>query len=494
PIDGRTKQTDGTYTGTTNAKTDFITQTDQAYVVSYKKTLKPEEDVDLHFKPIMTMIDLVITGSDDEDIYLSSVWVTLPDACDMLYGGQSATEMLDALDGYGYFDYKLVGNKNTDKLAQDEVPGVPVYNPTTNRQRRTFQFIFSRDFNGKYAPNNLEKADANNGDTFGYTRFVRVPKGGSITATLMLPPVEVRRDQLEIEVKSAGWGTNIYTMTSTASIPSGSKTQITLPKWRTNDWVDMGQHDANGNALLWKTKNIGANAVTEYGTYFERAWNQWNFGGVTLTEQGHTNYTTEFVPTPAMMRHLVPQPHSYTASTKFPYSVTNFNRTEIYEDPNWKPNNLPFYQYANYLLEAVAEDYCNQAWTNFNTKSTYTDSDNGKQSRGSDMSGYVFTSIKTGNCIFVPAGGYYETFNTTGNQMKGKGQNCNMWCNDNSDYNQNNKQSSLCADRRGYKDYQSNPQYMVTARKCSVQSQTGQNRTVRAVKWGKNNKPNPTYQ
>jgi hypothetical protein len=135
-----------------------------------------------------------------------------------------------------------------------------------------------------------------------------------------------------------------------------------------HEYVDLGV-TYNGNKILFATKNVGANTVTDYGNYY--AW------GETTTKSDYSWSTYTFNPS-----------GDGTTFTKY-----NSTDQKVTLDPEDDPVRVNMGGQWRSLTEAELTALLNQ------TTNTWVTNYN-----GSGINGRVFTG--NGNTMFVPAAGY----------------------------------------------------------------------------------------
>ncbi|MCF0198347.1 MAG: hypothetical protein HUK02_03355, partial [Bacteroidaceae bacterium] len=340
---------------------------------------------------------------DVDDLYLSSIWVTVPAKYDVLY-----TE-----NGKTYFDYDIKED-NMENYANTTAgePKVP-----TTQEDRVYKFTCPRDFTASYKVGNT---------TYDYTKLVRVPKSGQLTVAIMLPPMkDLDLRDLTIDVKSAGFGTNKINLSESSNaaitVTAGSKAKLVLPKWEFQDFVNMGQ-----SKLLWATCNMvksnnepGDQTPLRDGDYWQQS------GAISAATTYNTNHATTDgssyrLPVRTELEH-------FQATGSYTWNYRTYSKTKIYTGVS----------NAKDLLKPDAGDACEQAWVKMNRTTDNT-----------LINGYLVTSLTTGNCVFIPATGYGDP-NQGGRVQSGTyGINANLWTSSTSGSNG----YYLAADRRGYND------------------------------------------
>lgn len=203
----------------------------------------PTDDVTLPCKPIMTTLEVEISGMSSavayrEAIYISQIKVTVPQTQDKTYVESGKT----------YFDYDI----NSWTAPTVSAPAQETY---------TFKF-----------PDNALSTQ-------------KIAVGGKLTVTLILPPIALASsEELKVEVASSGWGAYSTTIKN-ATINSGEKHKLQTPAWKydvsTSNYVDLGL------SVLWATHNVGGKLPTDIGGYY--AWGETSTKGSYTTGNSTTN-------------------------------------------------------------------------------------------------------------------------------------------------------------------------------------------------------------
>ena len=234
------------------------TSMQQSYMVAYKKT-KPVEKLELHFKPIMTVLDLVIKGmnttndSKNQDIYLWEVTVTIP-------------KDQNKLDANGYFHFNIDENAWPD----GKNPGSATTQTATEDDVYKFQW-----------------------GTIDAPKPLKLVRGDSVHLSLHLPPMDINaQNQVKVSIKSAGWGTNNATIpnaTSTVSATPGKRLKIAFTNFVFREYIDLGLT----TGTKWATYDVGANyKPTDYGKYY--VWGRQKNNKVQdVTYNGTAYYSSE---------------------------------------------------------------------------------------------------------------------------------------------------------------------------------------------------------
>ncbi|MCF0158879.1 MAG: hypothetical protein HUJ83_10255 [Veillonella sp.] len=201
----------------------------QAYMVSYKET-SPVENVALHFKPIMTTVEVDVKAPTNNNVKIKALEIKIPASQDVIYldnGAQSTTTATTA-----YFDYRITGQNEQGQTTGEVVPA----------SKQTAERIF---FN---LPSNA---------TVGTDGFIKI--------AAILPPIEISSTYpITITVYATdGCNSTVYAEQVATSKKAVIKTNNAWkPKYPTMEYVDLG------TGVKWATCNLGANKPEEYGDYF----------------------------------------------------------------------------------------------------------------------------------------------------------------------------------------------------------------------------------
>lgn len=199
---------------------------DQAYMVA-KSTSAPCENIDLHFRPIMTTLEIDIKGLPSSQMYLSSVWVTIP-----------ATQ--DKTDANDYFYYDYASGTASNAASQTA---------------ETYKFNFSDQ------------------------QQAVIPANGSIKVIAILPPITINPNEVTIQINSAGWGT-------LKTKVNKSVTCSYKARFQTEDWAyDTRGYADMGSCGKWALTNIGATYPTDLGYHLTWGYNPDN------TKKNKSHYT-----------------------------------------------------------------------------------------------------------------------------------------------------------------------------------------------------------
>ena len=502
-------------TGSSSDKA-MLCNLDQNYLVAATKAQGSATDVQMHFKPIMTTLQLEIPGLDNQDIYMSSIWLKLPSDYDYFDKEIYINEGVDPMAQRVTFKYKINTGSTTTENGNTTQPGAIEDKPSSQtKEAHIIKFIFPRDITG-------------NDGSYHYTKFVRIAARKTLKVSLLLPPItNLDLGKLQFSIKSAGWGTmDIQFPQNTYKLQPGSVNNIKLPKWRygenvngsiVGEYVWMGQRTGSdnktGQKVLWATANYDYSwmpltptrdgkrypfkgyAAGQNNTYWYDS-NNWP-SGITIPDKEHIDF-------------LCPQG---TYTHKVNNQVTNVNYYKsTYDSSNsaWGMTKVTTSQPSkgfipedednafDYIAPTVGKnttsDNCEQTWTIFRKYGGTTNGsyNNGYSTNYDDANtyirGYIVTSLYTGNCIFIPAAGYDDP---STKQVSGSGYNtnCNIWSQTNGQNGQVYIDGTavpesgfyLAADRRGYKD-QMNNNTVVWKKFMTEASYCGNYRPVRQIK------------
>ncbi|MCF0160218.1 MAG: hypothetical protein HUJ98_13655, partial [Bacteroidaceae bacterium] len=206
----------------------------QAYMVSYKKT-PPVENIDLHFKPIMTTVEIDITGPTKANEQIKTVEISIPGSQNVIYfakdGQTRENEPLS--DPTAYFDYNITGQS-----ANGEITGNVVKRSISDDEKFMFNLA---------TPQSISSSEP-------------------LKITAILPPIEIGSSSpITITVYSTE-GSNTKTFSDAVAVSekvvirsknSWSSSHSTAPSV-----VDLGL------SVNWATCNLGATSETEYGDYY----------------------------------------------------------------------------------------------------------------------------------------------------------------------------------------------------------------------------------
>ena len=247
----------------------------QINMVCYKKTY-PVDDVDLHFKTIMTTVEVIVQGPDNGYAIVNAVEITTPKTQDKIYVEYKGKKINNTWNHawQTYFDCQI----------QTDGTGIAPLDPNKQIQagNQTFQFGLFK-----------EKVVVN---LTGSAASRTIYAGQTMRIVALLPPVLIDKDNaITIAVdamdgtRSTTFGTNkqnYSTSTKTEIVSNSGKAVIKLGKWvapartvhevnnptQLNGWaardcyVDMTVN--NNGAGKWAVCNVGATSPEEYGDYF----------------------------------------------------------------------------------------------------------------------------------------------------------------------------------------------------------------------------------
>lgn len=359
----------------------------QAYMIARRLNCYPTANVDLHFKCIMTVLEIEIKGMTDAPMNLSSVWITVP----------AGTQKV-ILDNNECFEYDYDnGPTNVGTTTTDE----------------TYQFVW--DDAGQAA----------------------IPAGGSIKVIAILPPMNITANTLKIDVKSAGW--NSKSVKINKSVAAGKKARFATANWTFDktEPIDMGDGIkwSPVNILVTKadqtsTDNL-ANKPTDLGTHLIWSYHSGkavnHYSSVTIGTNGYYMNLTN--PTWSS---------SFTAGYD---DKTN-------DCPSLSPNNASTYVSGDNLTTDYDHAYklCGTAWrmptdaqmatlrnTSTKTHKWVTMNDGVR-----DVKGLLIISKANGNCLFLGAWGKFGS--PDNNKEKNFGAGCYYWTSTRHSSNKN----SLC--------------------------------------------------
>lgn len=345
----------------------------QAYMIA-KKITAPTANVDLHFKPIMTTLEIQIKGMADAPVYLSSVEITVP-----------ASQ--DKTDANGYFTYDY----ETGTASQASSPAA-----------ETYKFVWAD-------PSEAE-----------------IPKNGSITLIAILPPIDIAANDLVLDVKTAGW--NSKKMKIDKAVSHGQKARIATKSWSFDKTaaVDMGSSLGS-----WATVNIGADQPTDYGYHLSWAYNTTN------TNKNKSHYTSiEYSPVTSLYSYPTLKSIAWnnTDFQHYGYALqTADSPTTGIKGRHTFPEFSDCLYHAGYTDQntyclVAAHDYAYQmdGWKNGSWKTPNMDELNAlcardqtyssnplvtrkwvrmKNKNGQYISGVLLISKANGNCVFLGAWG-----------------------------------------------------------------------------------------
>ena len=193
---------------------------DQVYMLACKKAEPKDGLVDLHFKPIMTTVEVDVQGPASGEVTIKAMEVIIPQTQDKIY----------AENGKTYFDYTITETGGSAKADTQ--------NPTAEK------IIFR-----------LKEP-------------VKVESGKFIKITAILPPVEISSDYpATISVYAEeGSSTIMFTPTKEKPINASAKAVITTSPWQKKSIPQ--EHVNLGLSVEWAKCNLGATANYECGDYY----------------------------------------------------------------------------------------------------------------------------------------------------------------------------------------------------------------------------------
>ncbi|MCF0194831.1 MAG: hypothetical protein HUK00_06615 [Bacteroidaceae bacterium] len=194
----------------------------QAYMVA-KKVTTPVDDVDLHFKPIMTTLDIEVPGATDHDITVKAMEIDLPENLDVIYtSGTNA-----------YFGFNITDADNGGTVKE-----------IASASRTAEKLIFTFE---------TEK---------------KIEQGKSIHVVAILPPITIgAADKIKITVDATDLS-NVTELTGKA-IGAGNKVALKAKNWQAAKTPQEGVDYVNmGPAGYWAKCNLGASSEEECGDYY----------------------------------------------------------------------------------------------------------------------------------------------------------------------------------------------------------------------------------
>lgn len=200
---------------TENTRNEWINM-EQAYMVA-TKTTKPVDNVDLHFKPIMTTLAVEVQAPAG-GLTLKAMEIDLPASLDVIYTNNTTNS--------AYFDYDIAnGTVKTNNVGTQTAEKL-VFNLKT--------------------PKTLAASE-------------------KTTLVALLPPVAISNgDPITITI-DANEGYSITTVT-TLAVPAGNKAVISASAdWKKKD-TPVDYVEING--VKWAKCNLGANNEWESGDYY----------------------------------------------------------------------------------------------------------------------------------------------------------------------------------------------------------------------------------
>lgn len=195
-----------TITGDADANGNYEAAPDMtnAYMVAHSKVAAYNENVDLHFDPIMTTLKVVVKGKEDqneEGVTITGISIV-----------NSNVVSSDA--NQGQFQYDINQKKVVNNTAS-----------TSTKTETTFCGVSHTTTDGTTE------------------NFIELESGQTVTFTVFLPPLDINAEkQITIRVHATGATTQQVTFGSdTQSVPASYKTKITLPYFPTesdgNNWI-----------------------------------------------------------------------------------------------------------------------------------------------------------------------------------------------------------------------------------------------------------------
>lgn len=202
-----------------NTRNEWINM-EQAYMVA-TKTTKPVDNVDLHFKPIMTTLAVEVQAPAS-GLTVKAMEIDLPASLDVIYTNNTTNS--------AYFDYDIAnGTVKTSNVG------------TQTAEKLVFTLKTPKT----------------------------VAAGEKTTLVALLPPVAISNgDPITITI-DANEGYSITTVT-TLAVPAGNKAVISASA----DWKKKTISEVEGidyveiNGVKWATRNLGANNEWEGGDYY----------------------------------------------------------------------------------------------------------------------------------------------------------------------------------------------------------------------------------
>ena len=321
----------------------------QAYMVAYKQTM-PAENVNLSFKPIMTTLDVVVSGmaegaADAKAIKVKSMSVKIGSDADVLY---SVGEDM-------YFDIEFNNN------------GLISATPSTTKSKMEITFAFD--------PTNLPKVEI----------------GKSITITAILPSIEISTAKpVTITVTTDDDTSKSFKFSG--PVTAGNKAKIETKPWGTQQStvpegaVDMGLSVYWAESALPNASSSRAYDYSYYGWGCTKSYPETYYG----------EWVTYFNTLGAI---LDPAYYDYACGTQYDPLVNYANNPDQYPLAG-----------SDYDIAYVS----NKGKWRMPTKSDWEelrDTDNCEwewQDNYNGEKGYKVTSKKTGKSIFLPAAGSHQ--------------------------------------------------------------------------------------